>query len=61
MSTFSTAELGIAFVWELATLRNKVKLLLGEMGGALKTAQTAAEWLNELVVDLEGTFDIDTP
>ena len=56
-SIFPTAELGNAFVWELAALREKVKLLLVEGGGALETAQKAAEWLNELVSDLECTLE----
>jgi ribosomal protein L7/L12 len=61
LNTFQTAELGKAFVWELAALRNKVKLLLSEMEGALEAASKAADSLNELVGNLQCNIDIHAP
>src|SRR5262249_19151049 len=60
-TTFPTAELGNAFVWELMTLRDKVKLLLGEMREALVSAYAAAEFVNEVVGGLQDTFDMNGP
>lgn len=60
-TTFPTAELGKDFVSELATLRDKVKLLLGEMREALVSAHAAAEFVNEVVGGLQNTFDMHGP
>jgi hypothetical protein len=60
-ATFPTAELGKDFVWELATLRDKGKLLLGEMREALVSAYAAAELVNEVVGGLQNTFDMNGP
>jgi len=59
--TFPTSELGKAFVGELATLRNKLKLLLGEMKEVFDTAQEATDRLNEVVGDLQRAVDVYSP
>lgn len=56
--TFATVELGKSFMWELVALRDKVKFLLGETSRNLEAAHTAADWLNELVCDLQGTLEM---
>ena len=59
--SFSTAELSKDFISELATFRDKVKVLLTQMGVVRETAQKSAVWLNELVVALEDVCELQDP